>query len=146
MGFQGAARDPLQHVLPFLFSDPAMVKEVLRYTLKEVRPDGSIPYGIVGHGMPMPTTSDNSSDMPLWLLWTVSEYVLATRDVGFLDSEIVPVYGADRSERYRSAHCSPVAISILIDDVRTGEHGLMRMLHDDWNDALVPAWVPAGES
>jgi hypothetical protein len=37
MGFQGAARDPLQHALPFLFSDPQIVKEILRYTLKEVR-------------------------------------------------------------------------------------------------------------
>jgi hypothetical protein len=26
MGFQGAARDPLQHALPFLFSDPEIVK------------------------------------------------------------------------------------------------------------------------
>ena len=26
MGFQGAARDPLQHCLPFLFSDPEIVK------------------------------------------------------------------------------------------------------------------------
>ena len=140
MGFQGAARDPLQHVLPFLFSDPDMVKEVLRYTLKEVRPDGSLPYGIVGHGMPMPTTSDSSSDMPMWLLWTVSEYVLATRDVRFLDSEIVPVYGQQERATVRAllARC----YKHLIDDVRTGEHGLMRMLHDDWNDALVPAWVP----
>jgi hypothetical protein len=38
MGFQGAARDPLQHSLPFIFSDPDIVKSVLRYTLKEVRP------------------------------------------------------------------------------------------------------------
>src|SRR5229473_2795495 len=139
MGFQGAARDPLQHVLPFLFSDPEIVKEVLRYTLKEVRPDGSIPYGIVGHGMPMPTTSDNSSDMPLWLLWTVSEYVLATRDVRFLDSDVLPVYGQQERASVRAllARC----YKHLIDDVKTGEHGLMRMLHDDWNDALVPGWV-----
>jgi len=75
------------------------VKEVLRYTLSQVRPDGSIPYGIVGHGMPMPTTSDNSSDMPLWLIWAVSEYVLATRDVRFLGSEVVTLYG----ERARAA-------------------------------------------
>jgi cellobiose phosphorylase len=140
MGFQGAARDPLQHVLPFLFSDPEIVKEVLRYTLKEVRPDGSIPYGIVGHGMPMPTTSDNSSDMPLWLLWAVSEYVLATRDVRFLDSDVLPVYGQQERASVRAllARC----YKHLIDDVKTGEHGLMRMLHDDWNDALVPGWVP----
>ena len=141
MGFQGAARDPLQHALPFLFSDPEIVKEVLRYTLKEVRPDGSIPYGIVGHGMSMPTASDNSSDMPLWLLWATSEYVLATRDRQFLDSEIVPLYVSQGREPVRGllARC----YKHLTEDVKTGQHGLMRMLHDDWNDALIPGWVPA---
>jgi hypothetical protein len=144
MGFQGAARDPLQHALPFLFSDPEIVKEVLRYTLKEVRPDGSIPYGIVGHGMVMPSTSDNSSDMPLWLLWAVSEYVLATRDMSFLDSEVVPVYGSQSREPVRGllSRC----YRHLNEDVKTGQHGLMRMLHDDWNDALVPGWVPAAST
>lgn len=142
MGFQGAARDPLQHVLPFIFSDPDLVKDVLRYTLKEVRPDGSIPYGIVGHGMPMPTVSDNSSDMPMWLLWATSEYILGTRDLRFLDSDVVTVYGAKAgrdSVRNLLARC----YKHVVEDVKTGEHGLMRMLQDDWNDALVTAWVPA---
>ncbi len=141
MGFQGAARDPLQHALPFIFSDPEIVKEVLRYTLKEVRPDGSIPYGIVGFGMPMPTTSDNSSDMPLWLLWAVSEYILATRDTTFLDSDIVAAYGSNAardSVRGLLARC----YRHLNEDVKTGQHGIMRMLQDDWNDALVMGWVP----
>ena len=145
MGFQGAARDPLQHALPFLFSDPDLVKEVLRYTLSEVRADGSIPYGIVGHGMPMPTTSDNSSDMPLWLIWAVSEYVLATRDVRFLDAEIATVYGENAGRgtvRSLLARC----YRRLTDDVKTGEHGLMRMLQDDWNDALVNAWTTEAEA
>lgn len=141
MGFQGAARDPLQHALPFIFSDPEIMKEVLRYTLREVRPDGSIPYGIVGHGMPMPTVSDNSSDMPMWLLWASSEYVLATRDVAFLDEQVTTVYGPSagaESVRELLARCYRHEVQ----DVKTGEHGLMRMLQDDWNDALVPAWVP----
>jgi hypothetical protein len=145
MGFQGAARDPLQHALPFLFSNPELVKEILRYTLKEVRPDGSIPYGIVGHGMPMPTTSDNSSDMPMWLIWAVSEYVLATRDVGFLDSDVVTLYGESAgrdSVRNLLARC----YRRMTDTVKTGEHGLMRMLQDDWNDALVNAWTTQAES
>jgi hypothetical protein len=149
MGFQGAARDPLQHVLPFLFTEPRLVKEVLRYTLKEVRPDGSIPYGIVGHGMPMPTVSDNTSDMPMWLLWAVSEYILATRDVRFLDSEVVTAYGgAAKAAHWEGANRASVRALLarcfnhLVNDVKTGEHGLMRMLQDDWNDALVQAWVP----
>jgi hypothetical protein len=142
MGFQGAARDPLQHALPFIFSDPAIVKEILRYTLKEVRADGSIPYGIVGHGTVMPTTSDNSSDMPLWLLWAVSEYVLATRDRAFLNEQIPARLdagpGAGReSVRKLLARC----YRHLIEHVGTGEHRLMRMLNDDWNDALVIGWA-----
>ena len=141
VGFQGAARDPLQHALPFLFSDPHIVKEILRYTLKEVRANGSIPYGIVGHGTIMPTVSDNSSDMPLWLLWVASEYVLATRDTAFLDEEIPtwPLRGpAAGREPVRKllARC----YRHLVEDVGVGEHGVMRMLNDDWNDALVIFW------
>ncbi|MGA9060010.1 MAG: hypothetical protein WB763_26270 [Terriglobia bacterium] len=144
MGFQGAARDPLQHVLPFLFSNPGLVKEVLRYTLKEVRPDGSIPYGIVGYGMPMPTTLDNASDFPMWVLWVTSEYVLATRDTAFLSEEVptYPLYGSTagkESVRNLLARC----YRHLAKDVGTGEHGIMRMLMDDWTDALVLEHVPA---
>lgn len=144
MGFQGAARDPLQHVLPFIFSNPEMVREILLYTLKEVRPDGSIPYGIVGHGMMMPVTSDNSSDMPLWLLWVTSEYVLATRDSPFLDSEVVTIYGV-RAEPQTVRQVLSRCYHHLIADVKTGQHGLMRMLYDDWNDALVNAWATPAE-
>src|SRR5581483_10072642 len=142
MGFQGAARDPLQHALPLVFINPEIVKQILRYTLKEVRADGSIPYGIVGHGMPMPTSSDNSSDMPLWLLWTASEYVLATRDVAFLDAQVVPIYGV-RAEGATVRELLARCYRHLVQDVGTGEHGLMRMLQDDWNDALVNGWAPA---
>jgi hypothetical protein len=141
MGFQGAARDPLQHSLPFIFSDPQIVKEILQYTLKQVRADGSIPYGIVGHGMPMPTTSDNSSDMPLWLLWVASEYVLATRDIAFLEAKVVPIYGV-RAEGETVRNLLTRCYRHLIYDVKTGQHGLMRMLRDDWNDGLENAWVP----
>lgn len=141
MGFQGAARDPLQHVLPFVFSDPGIVKEILRYTLEEVRPDGSIPYGITGHGMIMPTTSDDSSDMPLWLLWVTSEYVLATRDKSFLAQPIITAYGTGAGKA-RVVDLLARCYGHLVKDVGTGQHGLMRMLHDDWNDALVLAWVP----
>ena len=133
MGFQGAARDPLQHALPFLFSDPGLVKEILRYTLKEVRPDGSIPYGIVGHGVVMPTVSDNASDLPLWLLWTASEYVLATRDRALLEEK--PTANQETVSKLLAR-----TYRHLIEDVGVGEHGVMRMLNDDWNDALVIFW------
>lgn len=141
LGFQGAARDPLQHSLPFLFSDPEIVRSILRYTLKEVRDDGSIPYGIVGHGVVMPTPNDNSSDIPLWLLWTVSEYVLATRDAGFLDEKIPARFSAQpgRTETVRNllARCYHHQVY----DVGVGQHGIVKMLNDDWNDGLLFTWA-----
>jgi hypothetical protein len=141
MGFQGAARDPLQHCLPFIFSDPDIVKSVLRYTLKEVRDDGSIPYAIVGHGAIAPIVSDNVSDVPLWLLWAVSEYVLATRDLKFLDEQIPASYSktAGRKDSVRNllARC----FRHQTDNVGTGKHGLVRMLNDDWNDGLIATYA-----
>jgi hypothetical protein len=141
MGLQGAARDPLQHYLPFLFSDPEIVRSVLRYTLKEVRDDGSLPYAIVGHGVVAPMLSDKASDLPMWLLWTASEYVLATRDVEFL-SEQVPARisataGRTESVRMLLERCYRHQIS----DVGVGKHGVMRMLVDDWNDGLIYTWA-----
>ncbi len=141
MGFQGAPRDPLQHCLPFIFSDPDIVRSVLRYTLKEVRDDGSLPYGIVGHGVVAPMASDNASDLPLWLMWTVSEYVLATRDVGFLDEKIPARLSAtkDRTDTVRSLldRC----YRHQVNDVGVGQHGIMRMKVDDWNDGLIYTWA-----
>lgn len=136
-GLQGAARDPLQHALPLIFTDPAIVRGILRYTLKEVQPDGSIPYGIVGSAVPMPCRY-RPSDSELWVLWLASEYVLATRDTAFLD-ERVPVYPAKgvsqpmKTVRELLAHC----FHHITEVIGIGEHGLQRILNGDWNDSIV---------
>lgn len=141
MGFQGAARDPLQHSLPFLFSDPEIVRSVLRYTLKEVRDDGSLPYGIVGHGVVAPMASDDASDLPLWLLWTVSEYVLATRDVDFLSEKIPARFSATTGRTDSVCNLLERCYKHQILDVGVGQHGVMRMRVDDWNDGLIYTWA-----
>jgi hypothetical protein len=137
IGFQGAARDPLQHVLPFVFSNPDFVKSVLRYTLKEVQPDGSIPYGIVGHGMPMPAIY-RPSDLELWLLWVASEYVLATRDRAFLDESLLtyPLYG-EGVKKETVGRLLARCYKHLIETTGTGQHGLLRLSNGDWNDNVV---------
>jgi hypothetical protein len=141
MGFQGAARDPLQHCLPFLFSDAEIVRSILRYTLKEVRDDGSVPYGIVGHGVVAPMISDKASDLPLWLLWTASEYVLATRDVGFLDERIPARFSAMAGRTESVRKLLERCYRHQVDHVGVGEHGIVRMLADDWNDGLLATWA-----
>ncbi|MGA2852344.1 MAG: hypothetical protein ABSE46_25335, partial [Terracidiphilus sp.] len=141
MGFQGAARDPLQHCLPFLFSDAEIVRSILRYTLKEVRDDGSVPYGIVGHGVVAPMISDKASDLPLWLLWTASEYVLATRDVGFLDERIPARFSATAGRTESVGKLLERCYRHQVEHVGVGEHGIVRMLADDWNDGLLATWA-----
>jgi Glycosyl hydrolase 36 superfamily, catalytic domain len=136
-GIQGAARDPLQHALPLIFTDPKIVREVIRYTLKEIQPDGSLPYGIVGCGVPMPCRY-RPSDLELWLLWLASEYILATRHKEFLD-ETIPSYPRRES--------SPDDLTVrellsrtyarVIGDIGVGKHGLMRLFNGDWNDSIV---------
>jgi hypothetical protein len=136
-GLQGAARDPLQHALPLIFTDPAIVRGILRYTLKEIQADGSIPYGIVGAGVPMPCRY-LPSDLELWVLWLASEYILATRDTAFLDERITTYPAAAQSQSARTVrellqHC----FERITEEIGTGEHGLQRLLNGDWNDSIV---------
>jgi hypothetical protein len=82
-GFQGAFRDPLQHVLPMIYAQPSIARETLLYSASEQLRGGLIPYGMgelckrfdLGY----------SNDMDLWLLWTAAEYGLATRDLALFD-------------------------------------------------------------
>lgn len=145
-GLQGAARDPLQHALPFVFTDPQVVQGILRYTLKEIHPDGSIPYAIVGAGVPMPCVY-RPSDLQLWLLWLASEYVLATRDRDFLQQRI-PLY--PRQE----AHSDDPTVADLLhrsfmhltESIGYGKHGLLRLYNGDWNDSIVYTHVTPEQS
>ena len=142
IGFQGAARDPLQHALPFIFSNPEIVRGIIRYTLKEIQADGSIPYGIVGCGVPMPVAF-HPSDQEMWLLWLASEYVLATRDKDFL-AQRIPDY-----PRQQANGGDPTILDLLLrsyahvtDKLGVGDHGLMRLSNGDWNDDIVVGHVP----
>ena len=142
IGFQGAARDPLQHALPFTFTDPDMVKEVLRYTLKEVLPDGEIPYAVTGHGMRM-AVPYQPSDQELWLLWLASEYVLATRDTDFLEEVIptFPLYGP-KAGKAKVREVLQRCFYHLAIVTGKGKHGLLRLSNGDWNDVAVIGFVP----
>ena len=142
MGFQGAARDPLQHAMPFLFSQPEFVAETIRYTLKEIQPDGELPWAIVGSGMVMPAPY-RPSDQQMWLLWLASEYVLATRDKSLLD-EIIPTYPiyGNNAGKVTVRDGLKSCFRQLVDDTGTGQHGLLRLSNGDWNDSAVLGHAP----
>jgi cellobiose phosphorylase len=141
LGAQIAMRDPLQHALPFIFNNPQIVKEQIRYTLKMMKQDGEIPYGITGFGHYVPVEF-KPSDHELWLLWLASEYVLATKDIDFLSEKIktYPIYAQDNPEKsvielLKTAYNHFTAIS------GTGKHKIQRLSNGDWNDGVVSAYV-----
>ncbi|TAL31964.1 MAG: hypothetical protein EPN93_16635 [Spirochaetes bacterium] len=137
LGFSGPNRDSLQHALPFLLSEPRIVRETIRFVLKQVLPDGELPYSTTGHGMFMPSRF-YPSDQEMWLLWLASEYVLATKDLAFLDETISTYPDADGNSgtapvRALLGRC----YSHLVEITGTGTHGLQRLSNGDWNDGIV---------
>ncbi len=78
-GFQGAFRDPLQIMLPMIYADPALARDVLVYSAEEQPSGGQIPYAM--SELCRPFKFGNADDLDVWLLLAASEYGLATRDL-----------------------------------------------------------------
>lgn len=88
LGQQIAYRDPLQHLLPMIYADPALARDVLIYSLQQQNADtGDISYGVGSMCQPL-TTFGTANDFDFWLIQAVADYVLATRDTGFLDRSV----------------------------------------------------------
>ena len=143
-GFNGAARDPLQHALPLVYTEPELALSVLRNTCSWAAPNGELPYALDGLKQPM-TEWFEPSDQALWAMWLAAEYAAATGD---LDAFGHPL-------GFHPRHQAPPAPLIehlvrqfrhLIDVVGVGVNGHIRILNADWNDsALVLAPIERTE-
>ncbi len=85
-GFQGAYRDPLQHMLPMIWTEPEIARDVLRYSAVEQPSNGFIPYALLGNCRRFDLGTSN--DLDVWLLLAAAEYGLATRDTDFFDERL----------------------------------------------------------
>ena len=77
-----AYRDALEHLLPMIYADPSLARDVLLYSAQQVPRPGSgqqIPYGMGAQCRPVQLGT--STDLDLWLLLAAAEYGLATRDL-----------------------------------------------------------------
>jgi hypothetical protein len=165
-GFEGAARDPLQHALPLLYTAPKVVASIIRFTLAESYSPSTwqndstkfagrnLPYEIIGNGMAGPDGSPpyvgynhlwRPSDLELYLLLTSGEYLLATKDAGFL---LQTVHRQASSASGGTATTVLEALTdsywFLVNHTGVGEHGLLRSLSGDWNDGLLHVACPEG--
>ncbi len=86
-GFQGAFRDPLEQILPLIYADPSLARDVLLYSAQEQpRATGQIPYAMAE--LCRPYAFGDSDDLDLWLLWAAAEYGLASRDLRVFDARV----------------------------------------------------------
>jgi len=135
-GMNIAARDPLQHMLPMVYLEPELAKDVIRYTLSEMNEDGFIPYGIKGVGVRTAGGNPFPSDTNLYLMLSVTEYVTATRDFAFL-GEVLPYYPEENGKIGTVMDHMRSAWRHQIDDVGIGDNGLIKLRNSDWNDSFL---------
>ena len=95
-GLDIAYRDVLQAALPLAALAPDLARQTLVFGVRAQPSSGNIPYGFV-NGTPFDLSPGyRADDMDLWLLQAASEYVLTTRDFGFL-SQRQPYLGTTRA-------------------------------------------------
>ncbi|MEU6712163.1 hypothetical protein ABZ897_11860 [Nonomuraea sp. NPDC046802] len=134
-GFNGAARDPLQHALPLVYIEPDLALSVLRNTCAWGGPDGDLPYALGPDKKPW-TSLFRPSDQNLWALWLAAEYLSATGDEAAFRANVPyhPIHEAPETPLQENLRRQ---FRFLADVVGRGEHGHLRILNADWNDLAV---------
>lgn len=133
--FNGAARDPLQHALPLVYSEPELALSVLRNTCTWAAPDGEIPWAVDAAKQPL-TTWFRPSDQALWSLWLAVEYAAATGDLEAFRQplDFHPTYGVESAPLVEHLIRQ---FRHLVDVVGVGANGHVRILNADWNDSAL---------
>jgi len=138
-GFNGAARDPLQHALPLVYCEPDLALSVLRNTLSWGAPDGSLPWAIDGakavrvKAITPGKSFEHPSDLGLWSLWLAAEYGAATGDLAAFRAPVHfhPTHQSEPAPLHQHLRGH---FRYLMHRVGLGAHGHLRVLDCDWAD------------
>jgi len=152
-GVSGAHRDFALFTLPMVYLRPELAKEMLRFSMRSQQArTGALPYLHMGHGkVSGALVHARSTDLDLFLLWALSEYLAATRDLHFLE-EVVPFYPPSARQSGAVLEHAHAAFRHLTESVGVGPHGLLRFGTGDWNDQTLafsrfaPLTIHRGES
>lgn len=135
LDFNGAARDPLQHALPLVYTEPDLALSVLRNTCAWAGPDGELPYALDGAKQPV-SFGYAPSDQALWSLWLAAEYAAATGDLAAFRAP-APFHPSYRAEPVPLVQHLVGQFRHLVDVVGVGAHGHIRIRNADWNDSAL---------
>lgn len=136
-GADGAARDLGLFTLPLVYTNPELARAELRLYMGIQLADERFSYAFQGHGMLDDAGIHSApSDLPLFFLWALGEYLGASGDLGFLDEKAPYWPRESRPDATVWSH-TVGALRHLFDVVGTGEHGLVRIGTGDWSDGIL---------
>jgi hypothetical protein len=131
-GYNLGYRSWLHYLLPIVYSDPALARQILEYSvaLQPPPPAAQFPYGTG----PLCERVDlgTSDDLDFWLLLAAAEYGLSTRDTSFFDQQL-PYYdtqGLDKATIWQH-----LKVAFAHTQSMLGPHGgYLAGSTGDWND------------
>lgn len=135
IGFNAAARDPLQHALPLVYSEPDLALAVLRNTCAWATADGDLPYSLDAAKNPF-TAAFRPSDSNLWALWLAAEYAAATGDLAAFDVPVAYHPSRETAAVPLREHLRR-QFRFFVDFVGRGARDHVRILNADWNDLAI---------
>jgi len=142
-GADGAPRDQCLFTLPLVYLRPDLARDTLCLLMRLRHADGgALPYAFAGHGFHSDGGGIHArpSDLDLFFLLALNEYLAATGDLAFLDAQ-APFYP-------RGTPCPWVEGTTVLDHVRVavkhldegvgiGDSGLIKIGDGDWSDGVV---------
>jgi len=132
LGVAAVIRDHLQHSLPLCRYEPSLAASILRFTGKHTNPRGYIQHGDEGANQ-HPLGADQKSDSQIYALMALAEYLRTGNDPSLLTE---PIHFLDSPRPTDLLDCAARWFRYLRDEVKTGPHGLVRLLCSDWNDCF----------
>ena len=135
-GIDGSIRDFVFYLNSLILIDTKIAREFLIFTLSLITKDGTLPYALYGYGKTSTAyVHSKPSDIYIFLLWGIEQYVSLTRDYKLLE-ESVPFYD-DSDLRSTVAEKIELLITYLFSEkVGFGEHGLIKSNDGDWSDGI----------
>jgi Glycosyl hydrolase 36 superfamily, catalytic domain len=146
-GIDGVPRDHSLFTLPLTYLNPHLSRDMLGVIMQMTSGiGGQIAYSYKGNGaLTDALVHKTPSDIDLFFLLAMTEYLAATGDMGFLNAQ-VPFYpGRNHPQDRTVLNHIRVAWDHLIYEVGVGDNNLIRVLDGDWSDDVVLKNVfPAG--
>jgi hypothetical protein len=135
-GIDGSIRDYVFYLNSLILIDKKTAREFLIFMLSLITKDGALPYALYGYGKTSTAyVHSKPSDIYLFLLWGVEQYVTITRDFKFLE-ESIPFYNHSDTKSTVAEKIELLIDYIFSDSVGFGEHGLIKSNDGDWSDGI----------